>query len=52
MGVPLLGYAAPMMHNEPSSMKIHMHPLKAADRSEAVIIMLFLLFVVATIVCV
>ena len=28
MGVPLPGYAAPMRHNDPSSMKRHLPPLK------------------------
>ena len=41
MGVPLPGYAAPMRHNDPSSMKRRMHPLKADICSDAVIIIVF-----------
>ena len=31
MGVKLPGYAAPMRHNDPSSMKRHLPPLKTKD---------------------
>ena len=50
-GCSVTWVCALMRHNDPSSTKRHMHPLKADICSDAVIIIVFLLSVVASIVC-
>ena len=44
MGVLLTGYAAPMKHNDPASMKRHLHPLKIKKKPSKTTLVLTLLY--------